>query len=87
MNDSEGEHQTDRGRFLKRVGKMAAVGLGLALIPAQAAYAASECCPDSSCPGCPGGQFPVRCTDTCHSVSCCSCSTQNQCHGVPCPCV
>lgn len=64
-----------------------AIGLGIALIPAaRASAASSHCCPDSGCQSqCQQGFFGYSCFDQCANKTCCSClSTNPGCHDVPC---
>jgi hypothetical protein len=88
------EHVTDtpttRGGFVRKLGTMAAIGLGVALVPARSAFGAqSQCCPNSSqCPNlqCPAGYRPHWCTGGCGG--CCACLTQTSCFWFSggCPC-
>jgi hypothetical protein len=67
-----------RGGFLRRVAKLTAIGLGVALVPARSAWAPTfQCCPDLHC-FCPiyAGN-PFRCNGGCGG--CCACLTQTQC--------
>jgi hypothetical protein len=68
------ESPETRSGFLRRVAKLTAIGLGVALVPVTNAWAPqSQCCPDSThCPACPpmGGQ-PFRCNGGCGG--CCAC--------------
>ena len=51
MHDVDGiEGPTTRAGFVKRLGKMAAIGLGIALVPATNAFATTiTCCRSLSC--------------------------------------
>jgi hypothetical protein len=78
---------TSRSGFLRRAGKTLAIGLGIALIPAARASAASaHCCPNSGCQSqCNQGDFGYSCFDACANQTCCVClSTNPGCHDVPC---
>jgi hypothetical protein len=63
---------TTRGGFVRRLGKLTAIGLGVALVPVTNAWAPqSECCSDSTHCSCPGGGLPYFCTGGCGG--CCAC--------------
>lgn len=65
-----------RRRFLRRVGTTLAAGIGLALVPANAAWApCSSCCPDNNCnlPGCNKTKY------RCQPGNCCICHTNVGC--------
>jgi hypothetical protein len=67
----------DRRRFLRQLGKSAAVGLGIALLPATRARAGAlapvYCCLDTSrCGGCFPGAQPMYCS----SLNCCFCEAE-----------
>jgi hypothetical protein len=69
---------TTRAGFVKRLGKMAAVGLGVALVPATKALAADLiCCRstfcDAECFGSGCCPYGYRCPSLC--ASCCACRT------------
>jgi hypothetical protein len=69
--------RSNRRVFLRRLGKTAAVGLGIALFPAAAAQAApTSCCPelDSHCTGvnCSYGHTLMYCS----SIQCCFCESR-----------
>jgi hypothetical protein len=87
MND---EHTIDtpttRGSFLRRVAKLTAIGLGVALVPATNAWAPQDqCCPYSGCTGCPTGQRGFLCNGSCGG--CCACLTDTSCFFTSkCPC-
>ncbi len=79
------QRKTDRGGFLRRLGVLAAAGLGIAAFP-EPAFAVDTCCP-SSCMSCPAGQKAYFCQGC--GLNCCLCLTDpnhNNCRGVPCPC-
>lgn len=79
----DGATNTTRRGFLKQVGKTAALGAGLALLPAQAALARgsqkdgpgapTHCC-RRACKTCPAGQTPYFCTER-GVASCCVCAS------------
>lgn len=75
--DIDGAAVTTRRRFLRRLGTTVAAGVGLAILPANEAWApCSTCCKDDSCPFCPGGPRRYRCTPG----NCCIChSDVGQC--------
>jgi hypothetical protein len=68
-----------RRHFIRRMTTTLAAGLGLAVIPATAAWApCSSCCRDDTCPNCPGPNQRYRCSPG----NCCIChSPQGQCFG------
>jgi hypothetical protein len=77
------EEPTTRAGFVKRLGKMAAIGLGIALVPATSAQAILfKCCRssfcDSQCAGChpPCGLFGYQCPSN-PCASCCTCFNSN----------
>ena len=83
------EAPTTRKGFVRKLGAMAAIGLGVALVPARSAFAAqNECCPDSThCSGsCPPGYRLHLCQIGCGG--CCACLTQTSCvwFSGGCPC-
>lgn len=64
---------TSRRGFVKRLAGLAAVGIGVGLIPARAAKAAGAwCCYNESCGPCTNS-VPFRCQDRCVSQFCCAC--------------
>ena len=67
------ESPETRGGFLRRVAKLTAIGLGVALVPATKAWAPlDQCCPDSTHCACqPGFGYPFRCNGSC--AGCCAC--------------
>jgi hypothetical protein len=88
------EEPTTRAGFVKRMGKMAAIGLGVALVPATSALGSTiSCCRsffcDSQCHNC--GVCPpygYLCPSN-PCASCCTCSsspTPNCISGSQCPC-
>ena len=87
------EGPTTRAGFVKRLGKMAAIGLGIALIPATNAYASVVCCRSLSCDTacfncCPGTPYGYHCPGN-PCGGCCTCSptpTPNCISGSQCPC-
>ena len=68
---------TTRAGFVKRLRRLGAVGLGIALVPATNALADLQCCRsalcDPECNGSGGGPFGYRCPSLC--ASCCVCRT------------
>jgi hypothetical protein len=83
------EGHSNRRRFVKKLGLMVGAGLGVALIPAKAAWALSSyCCVDTSCDPCSSGT-QYRCHDNCVGTTCCACSTtwaQPCQYQLPCTC-
>jgi hypothetical protein len=82
--DMSDETRTTRQRFLLRLGKTAAIGLGVALVPAKALAGHPRshtiCCPDTSnnCSNtCGGNQSRFFCQGTC--PSCCICHSGTSC--------
>ena len=64
---------TNRRGFVKRLAGLALVGVGVGLIPARAAKAATAwCCYDASCGPCTNS-VPFKCQDRCVSQFCCAC--------------
>jgi hypothetical protein len=85
----ESQPTTSRRGFLRRLATLAAVGIGVAMVPGRAhADTHSKCCPDQTCPSCPNNGVPVLCTDFCSSTTCCQCASPGTltCVQVPCPC-
>jgi hypothetical protein len=85
----EDEPTTSRGGFLRRLGILAAAGLGVAAFP-EPAFAEGSCCPtDPDCdPGktCPPGWTPHICTG-CGAKPCCMCvEDAGHCQNIACPC-
>src|SRR5437773_861095 len=76
---------TSRRSFLRLLGTTVAAGIGLALLPLQAAAApCSTCCKDSSCQFCSGTPVRYRCQPgnccICHAdVGTCFSTQQCQC--------
>ena len=71
------EEPTTRAGFVKRLGKLAAIGLGVALVPATNALAMNiQCCRsvscDAACHNCCGLNFGYRCPSN-PCASCCTC--------------
>jgi hypothetical protein len=82
------EAPTNRRGFLRKLGALAAVGLGAAMIPAKALAQPAFCCYKPSCGSCPGGYYAWYCSGGC-SGQCCICLTRNPnlgCFYVNCPC-
>jgi hypothetical protein len=76
------EEPTTRAGFVKRLGKLAAIGLGIALVPATSAQAILfKCCRDTSCDGpCTSCCYPHVVGYRCPSnpcASCCICFSSN----------
>jgi hypothetical protein len=76
------EEPTTRAGFVKRLGKLAAIGLGIALVPATSAQAIIFYCNrDSTCDGpcrsCCGLNFGYRCPSN-PCASCCTCYASYQ---------
>jgi hypothetical protein len=70
---AEAEALSSRRGFLRKLGLMTAVGLGVALVPAREARAESSfCCKDTSCGSCPPGSYQYFCHDNCTGTTCCS---------------
>jgi len=70
----EVEQRVSRGGFIRRMGKLAAIGLGVSLVPAQAARAQSSyCCRDPECGVdlCGSGYHGYKCWDNCSGGSTC----------------
>ena len=79
------ERRSSRNSFLRRLGTFAAVGLGVALMPASAKAQSGRGCKDSSCPSCPPGSVPYTC-DGCGN-NCCKCLPDlGTCFNSTCPC-
>lgn len=79
------EEPSTRTGFLRRLGTFAAVGLGVALMPATARAQSGQCCKDPSCPGCSGTDVAYQC-DGC-GQNCCKCLPEHgQCFNTTCPC-
>jgi hypothetical protein len=88
------EEPTTRAGFVKRLAKMAAIGLGVALIPATGALGATVvCCRSLSCDTscfhcCPGNPYGYQCPGN-PCGNCCFCSptpTPSCLSGNQCPC-
>ena len=86
----EVERTVSRGRFFRRIGKLTAIGLGIAAVPAQLARAeaGAYCCRDSSCGECSPGVYAFKCWDNCSGTTCCvGCLGWNNCqYDLPCLC-
>ena len=88
------EEPTTRAGFVKRLGKLAAIGLGIALVPATSAQAILfYCCRDTSCDAPCWNCCRLRYGYLCPSnpcASCCTCYSTYQGHCVgpysQCPC-
>jgi hypothetical protein len=87
------EETTTRAGFVKRLGKLAAVGLGVALVPATNALGASiACCRsadcDAQCQLCCPGTRGYRCpANPCGGCCVCQGSSIPNCVWTPlCPC-
>jgi hypothetical protein len=74
------EEPTTRAGFVKRLGKLVAVGLGVALVPATTAFANPfQCCRNTNCDAdCKPfpGLFGFRCPSN-PCASCCTCLSQS----------
>jgi len=93
MTEGEESQPTTRRRgFLRRLATLAAVGLGVALVPSKALAEHGSCCnqqdvcPDSQCTD-PNMPHNYNCGG-CGSDGCCACSAASftGCQTVPCPC-
>jgi hypothetical protein len=76
------EEPTTRAGFVKRLGKLAAIGLGVALVPATSAQAVIFYCNrdstcDTPCHNCCGLNFGYRCPSN-PCASCCTCYASYQ---------
>lgn len=81
------ENQATRGQFIRRVGKLTLVGLGISLMPAASAFATNQCCYNECRTDCPSGRRPYLCSDSCSGNSCCVClEEQANCVTFPCAC-
>jgi len=88
MNDETTADQVTRGTFLRRLMMTAAMGVGIALIPAQKAQAlADRCCKQPCGASCPSGQVSYECGGSC-GETCCICyfDMVNECFDTTCPC-
>jgi hypothetical protein len=89
----ESQPTSSRGGFLRRLATLAAVGLGVTLVPGRARAQNGQCCnnqtacPDSNCTD-PRYPYNWECSG-CESGPCCHCTdiqhTVN-CFNSPCPC-
>lgn len=77
-----GQRKTARRTFLRQVATALAAGIGIVLIPGTAQASQVTCCPDNSCPTCPGPQKRFRCQGTCPSY--CTCQSGTNCYTIPC---
>lgn len=69
------ENLESRGRFLRKLGLIAAGGAAALLFPAVA-RANTSCCRDDTCGiSCTGGKLPYKCSDSCSGTRCCACFT------------
>jgi hypothetical protein len=89
----ESQSTTSRGGFLRRLATLAAVGLGVALVPSKARAQSGRCCrnpaecPDSACTD-PNFPYNRQCSG-CGSGPCCQCTNvdpQTDCFTTACPC-
>lgn len=91
-NGAENGALSSRSSFLRRLGTFAAVGLGVALMPAAARAQSGQCCRNTSiCPdsGCTDPNFPYNWTCSgCGAGPCCHCLNRSpgSCFSSPCPC-
>lgn len=84
--------RSDRKGFLRKLGTFAAVGVGVAMMPAAARAQSGQCCrntsacPDSDCTD-PSYPHNWQCSG-CGAGPCCQCTSQTPgpCFGSPCPC-
>lgn len=87
------DQNVSRGRFIKNLGKLAAIGVGVALVPAQAARSetGTYCCRDPECGenACNPGSHAFKCWDSCTGDTCCvGCPGFSDCqHDLPCLCL
>jgi len=78
------EERSSRTGFLRRLGTFAAVGLGVALMPATARAQSGRCC-KANCQSCSGTDVAYQC-DGC-GQNCCKCLPDlGQCFNTTCPC-
>ncbi len=78
------EEPSTRSGFLRRLGTFAAVGLGVALMPATARAQSGRCCKDTTCT-CGGTDVGYRCNGC--GQDCCKCLPElGQCFNSTCPC-
>jgi hypothetical protein len=81
------ETQHSRGRFLRKLGLMAAAGTAAVFLPGTAhGYAQNTvCCPDTAgrC-GNPCSQTRYYCQDSCNGHHCCMCQQNTGCFVQPC---
>lgn len=86
------DQNVSRGRFIRNLGKLAAIGVGIALVPAQMARAeaGTYCCRDPECGAnlCNPGQHGFKCWDSCTGGTCCvGCPGFSDCqYSLPCLC-
>lgn len=81
------EGRSSRRGFLRRLGTFAAVGLGIALMPATARAQSGRCCKNASACPCPPGKFSYQCSG-CGLGPCCKCldTDRGECFDTACPC-
>lgn len=86
MNDESSAQVEGRRHFLRKAAIAVGSGLGLVLVSAQPAQAVGvQCCYDSSCPYCPGGDRRYRCVNRCTGTGYCACRRdRGQCFDEPC---
>lgn len=86
MEGTNAEERSTRTSFLRRLGTFAAVGLGVALMPATARAQSGRCCKDAACGPCSGGLVAHQC-DGC-GQNCCKCLPDHSgaCINATCPC-
>ncbi len=77
------ETQSTRGGFLRRLGTFAAVGLGVAALPATARAQSGQCCKSGDT--CEGSKFTYNCEGCGFSCSYCL-PDRGNCFSSPCPC-
>ena len=85
---SDADERSTRGSFVRQLGKMVAVGVGIALLPVKEAQAfVGGCCPDWCRWDCTAGSQPWQCYDSCAEISCCVCLVHSPgCFTLPCAC-
>lgn len=77
------ESRSSRGSFLRKIGTMMAIGLGVAVIPGNAFAQSGRCCP-RECRTCTSGN-PYEC-DGCGNTCCLCLDRTDPCFNTPCPC-
>jgi len=82
------EAAQSRGRFLRKLGLLAAAGTAAVFFPATTRGTTQSntiCCKDATCSPCGPGLLKYRCTDSCNNKRCCVCNTDvGQCFVEPC---